>query len=489
MGRFILAIDQGTTSSRAVLFDESANLKGIAQMPFEQHFPSDGWVEHSPDEIWRSVVQTVRDVVEKNDIDVADIACIGITNQRETTVVWEKSSGAPIYPAIVWQDRRTAGVCAKMRSEGLEPEVVERTGLLLDPYFSATKIAWILDHVDGARQRAEKGEILFGTIDTYLLWKLTRGQSHKTDATNASRTLLFNIREQCFDDTLLDMFDVPRAMLPEVLDTVGSFGSTSLLGGEIPVTAMVGDQQGALMGQCCFEDGSGKVTYGTGGFLMVNTGSEMIRSKNRLLSTVAYRLDGRASYAVEGSIFVAGAAVNWLKDLGFFENPRETGALASKADPRNGVVVVPAFTGFGAPHWDPDARGAIFGLTRDSGIREIVAATLESIAFQTADLLGAMARDGAELTELRVDGGMAANDWYLEVLANVLGLKVLRQSTIETTVLGACYLAGLGAGVIPSLDALRDNWRLDRQFEPGGNRDLYGLKYLKWKEKVAKVLT
>ena len=399
----VIAIDQGTTSSRAVLFDEKSNLLDFEQKEFKQYFPNDGWVEHDPEEIWKSVFDVTDKLIKKHSLKPSDIAGIGITNQRETTVVWDKKSGKAIYPAIVWQDRRTSELCDGLRKEtGIEQKIQQKTGLLVDPYFSATKLAWILDNVTGARKKAENGELAFGTIDSFLVWRLTQGRQHKTDATNASRTMLFNIDSHCWDDELLDFLKIPKKILPEVCDSVHDFGDTSLFGGNLKIGGIAGDQQSALIGQCCFNPGEAKSTYGTGCFLLLNTGDKRISSENRLLSTIAYRLDGKTTYGLEGSIFVAGSAVQWLRDeLNFFESARDSEDIISHRNVKSKVLVVPAFTGLGAPHWDPDSRGSIFGLTRDTSIADLTAATLESIAFQTKDLIGAMQNDGANFSELR----------------------------------------------------------------------------------------
>lgn len=469
MSKLILAIDQGTTSSRALLFSTDGAVVGVAQEEFPQHFPHDGWVEHAPEDLWQSVMGTVQQVLADTGTQPEDVAAIGITNQRETTLVWDGTSGEPLYPAIVWQDRRTEGLCSSLREQGHEPDINQRTGLVIDPYFSATKLRWILDHVPGAQARAERGELRFGTVDTFLLWKMTGGKVHRTDATNASRTLLFNIHSQNWDDTLLELFNIPRAMLPEVLDSAAEFGHTTpdFLGAPVPVLGIAGDQQAALFGQTCFRPGMAKSTYGTGCFLVLNTGDQVLRSHNRLLSTVAYRLNGKTTYALEGSIFVAGATIQWLRDgLHLIAKAGETESLAAQTPLDHGVYMVPAFTGLGAPYWDASARGAIFGLTRDTGIKEIVTAGLQSVCFQTKDLQKAMERDGVRPTTLRVDGGMVVNNWVLQFLADILGGTVDRPEIIETTALGAAYLAGLQAGIFPSLDALENLWQCNRRFEP-----------------------
>ena len=464
----VIAIDQGTTSSRAVLFDEKSNLLDFEQKEFKQYFPNDGWVEHDPEEIWKSVFDVTDKLIKKHSLKPSDIAGIGITNQRETTVVWDKKSGKPIYPAIVWQDRRTSGLCDEIRKEaGIEQKIQQKTGLLVDPYFSATKLAWILDNVTGARKKAENGELAFGTIDSFLVWRLTQGRQHKTDATNASRTMLFNIDSHCWDDELLDFLKIPKKILPEVCDSVHDFGDTSLFGGNLKIGGIAGDQQAALIGQCCFNPGEAKSTYGTGCFLLLNTGDKRISSENRLLSTIAYRLDGKTTYGLEGSIFVAGSAIQWLRDeLNFFESARDSEEIINHRNVNSKVLVVPAFTGLGAPHWDPNSRGSIFGLTRDSSIADLTAATLESIAFQTKDLIGAMESDGANFSELRVDGGMVANNWFSQQLANILNIDVLRPKVIETTALGASYLASMKAGLCPDIESLNSSWESEKTYRP-----------------------
>ena len=463
----LLAIDQGTTSTRAILFDARGTALATAQREFAQHYPASGWVEHDPEEIWSTTLAVTRRAI---DDATGPIAAIGITNQRETTVVWDRSSGVPIHPAIVWQDRRTAGRCRALREGGHEPVVSERTGLLLDPYFSATKIAWILDHVDGARKRAEAGELAFGTVDTFLVWRLTGGAVHATDATNASRTLLFDIHAQDWDDGLLRLFDVPRAMLPEVRDSAADFGVTAagVLGHTLPVAGVAGDQHAATIGQACFDPGMLKSTYGTGCFAVMNTGAAALRSRHRLLTTVAYRLEGRPTFALEGSIFAAGTAVQWLRDgLGIIDVAPETEALAAAAPDSGGVYLVPAFTGLGAPHWDPDARGAVFGITRDTGTAHLARAALESVCLQTRDIMVAMEADcGTAINRLRVDGGMVGNAWLMQALADIAGVAVERPRVVETTALGAAYLAGLQAGVYGSVDEIRTTWARDAEFTP-----------------------
>jgi len=492
MSQYILSIDQGTTSSRAMLFDENGHARFTAQKEFSQYFPRDGWVEHNAEEIWTTTLTVVRDALEKAGTDNRQIAAIGITNQRETTVVWDRSSGEPIYHAIVWQDRRTANYCETLRAQNLESMVTAKTGLLLDPYFSGTKVNWILENVAGARDRAAKGELAFGTIDSFLIWRLTGGKVHATDATNASRTLMFNIHTQQWDSELLDMLDVPASLLPEVRDCAADYGVTSksLLGVEIPVAGVAGDQQAALIGQACFETGMIKSTYGTGCFMMLNTGEQALASNNKLLTTVGYRLAGKTTYALEGSIFVAGAAVQWLRDgIGIIDTAHQTEAMAESLESNNGVYLVPAFTGLGAPHWDPEARGAIFGITRDTGPAELVRATLESICYQTFDLLEAKRRDGITPTRLRVDGGMVQNNWLCQFLSNVLDIIVERPAETETTALGAAYLAGLQVGLFASLEDVAQRWRAERDFNPQMEAHQRNLLLADWHEAVIKVKT
>ena len=463
----LLAIDQGTTSSRAILFDSAGNALHVAQQEFTQHYPHDGWVEHDPQDIWSSTLAVTQAVLSQTQ---GTLASIGITNQRETTVVWDRASGEPIYNAIVWQDRRTADTCERLREAGHEVEVNARTGLLLDPYFCATKIAWILDHVEGARHSAEKGDLAFGTVDTFLLWRLTGGKVHATDATNASRTSLFNIHQQNWDETLLTLFNIPVSLLPQVKDSAADFGTTdtAVLGQSIAVGALVGDQQAALVGQACLAPGMLKSTYGTGCFAILNTGNEALASHHRLLTTIAYRLEGVATYALEGSIFVAGASVQWLRDeLGLVDSANETATLAAGLDSNEGVYLVPAFTGLGAPHWNPHARGTLLGMTRATTPAHIARATLEAACYQSAELLGAMAEDsGQSPALLRIDGGMARNDWLAQFLADISDTLVERPALLETTALGAARLAGLQSGVFSSLDELGGLWRVERTFTP-----------------------
>ena len=492
----VLAIDQGTTSSRAILFDAGGKAVATAQKELTQYFPADGWVEHDAEEIWQDTLTVSRQTVERSGFAPSDIAAIGITNQRETTVVWDRATGEPIHKAIVWQDRRTAEFCRRLQSEGLDRHVTDTTGLLIDAYFSATKIAWILDRVEGSRARAERGELCFGTIDCWLLFKLTGGRVHATDASNAARTMVFDIARGDWDTTLLQRLDIPRAMMPDVRDNSGHFGDTEpeFLGVSLPITGMAGDQQAATFGQACFNPGMLKSTYGTGCFALLNTGESRTPSKNRLLTTIAYRLDGKTNFAIEGSIFIAGAAMQWVRDgLKAVGHAAESEAIARGLEHTNGVYLVPAFTGLGAPHWDPDARGAIVGLTRDTDLRHIVRAALESVCYQTADLMKAMSDDvsyagGAGLpAALRVDGGMVANDWVCQYLADILNCPVERPRVIETTALGAAYLAGMAAGVYFGQEQVADAWQLDRRFEPSMSPDLRAKRLAGWEEAVARV--
>ena len=483
---YILSIDQGTSSSRAILFDESFRAVHSSQKEFTQYFPNEGWVEHDPSEIWRSVFDVVEDVLKNCPADINEIASIGITNQRETTVIWDKETGKEIYPAIVWQDRRTTDFCNSLVDDRLEGMVSKKTGLIIDPYFSASKIKWILDNVPGAKKKAEEGKLAFGTIDSFLVWKLTEGRVHKSDATNASRTMLYNINEDCWDEELLNLFDIPLKMMPEVSNNVDEYGHTSLFGGKIKIGGMAGDQQSALIGQCCFNTGEAKCTFGTGAFLIINTGDKKIVSTNRLLSTIAYRFKGKITYGLEGSVFVAGSSIQWLRDeLKFFEDASDTESLVSLRDKTSNVLVVPAFTGLGAPHWDPEARGAIFGITRATGINEITTATLESIAFQTRDLIEASAKDGAVIKELRVDGGMVANDWFNKQLSNLLGVKILKPKFLETTALGAAYLAGVSSGLVDDFNHLQNSILVDKEISPvKAEKVSLELKYKNWLKAV-----
>jgi glycerol kinase len=494
--RYILAIDQGTTSSRAIVFDAGLRAVTSAQREFQQHFPASGWVEHEPEEIWESVVATCREALAKAGLSASEIAAIGITNQRETTLVWDRRTGKAIHRAIVWQDRRTAAFCSNLVEAGHEALVTERTGLRIDPYFSGTKIAGLLDNVPGARRRAEAGELAFGTIDSFLLWRLTGGAVHATDATNAARTMLFDIRRGVWDEDLLKLLDVPASLLPEVKDCAAHFGDTvpAIFGESIPVRGIAGDQQAATIGQACFSPGMVKSTYGTGCFALLNTGSTLVTSQNRLLGTIAYQFNGERTYALEGSIFIAGAAVQWLRDgLGIIETAGETGPMAEAADSAQDVYLVPAFVGLGAPHWDAQARGAMFGLTRNTGPREFARAALESVCYQTLDLIEAMRADWPALGEsgaiLRVDGGMVASDWTMQRLADILGLPVDRPSVLETTALGAAYLAGLDAGLLPEPARFADMWRLERRFVPAMAASERERKVAGWRDSVRRTLT
>lgn len=491
MANPILAIDQGTTSSRAILFSAEGKPQFTAQQEFAQHFPQDGWVEHDGEDIWNSTLAVCREVLENAGISAEQVAGIGITNQRETTLLWNAKTGELLHRAIVWQDRRTADFCAELKAAGHEDKVTELTGLLIDPYFSATKLRWLLENVKGARERAERGELRFGTVDSFLLWRLTDGKVHRTDATNASRTMLFNIHQQCWDEELLALLDIPASLLPEVMDSAADFGTTdpAVLGASIPVCGIAGDQQAALIGQACFSPGMVKSTYGTGCFMVMNTGKQPVRSQNRLLTTVGYRLNGETTYALEGSIFVAGAAIQWLRDgLKLIQNAGETEALAREAGGNTGVYLVPAFTGLGAPYWDPAARGAIFGLTRDTGIAQIVTAGLQSVCFQTRDLLDAMTADGAHSTAaLRIDGGMVINNWVVQELANILGVTVDRPEVTETTALGAAYLAGLQLGIFDSLEHIAKHWACERTFSPQMSEEKRDELYDGWLDAIRRV--
>jgi glycerol kinase len=490
----VLAIDQGTTSSRAIVFDASQKIVATAQQEFTQIFPKSGWVEHDGEEILASVLSTVRAAIAKAGLKASDIAAIGITNQRETTLVWDRKTGKPVHNAIVWQDRRTAPFCEQLRRDGLEEMFTRKTGLLLDPYFSGTKIRWILDHVEGARKKAENGELAFGTVDTFLIWRLTGGKRHVTDATNASRTLCLDISTGKWDGELMDALGVPAAMMPQVLDCAGDFGECdpALFGAAIAIRGVAGDQQAATIGQACFSPGMMKSTYGTGCFALLNTGDDMVASKNRLLTTIAYRLGGKTTYALEGSIFIAGAAVQWLRDgLGIIGSAQESGSLAAASDAGQQLYLVPAFTGLGAPYWDADARGAIYGLTRNSGPKEFARAALEAVCYQTRDLLEAMQGDwnAAGETVLRVDGGMVASDFTMQFLADILDAPVDRPTILETTALGAAWLAGSQAGVWPDADGFSQRWALDRRFEPAMDADRRERLYAGWLDAVSRTLS
>ncbi|WP_370159825.1 glycerol kinase GlpK [Salipiger bermudensis] len=486
---YILAIDQGTTSSRAILFDKDLNIAASVQEEFPQHYPASGWVEHDCSDLWTTTAATCRGVMEKAGVRAADIAGIGITNQCETTLVWDRKTGRPIHNAIVWQDRRTSEFCKSLKAKGHEAVATEKTGLLLDPYFSATKVAWILDNVDGARARAEAGELAFGTVDSWLIWNMTAGHVHVTDATNAARTMLYDISKGRWSSTMCEMLGIPMSMLPEVKDCAADFGMAraDLFGTEIPILGVAGDQQAATIGQACFRPGMLKSTYGTGCFALLNTGEELVRSQNRLLSTIAYQLDGKRTYALEGSIFIAGAVVQWLRDgIKIIRHAKETQPLAEAADPSQDLVLVPAFTGLGAPYWNAECRGAMFGMTRNSGPAEFARAALESVGYQTRDLLDAMHADwkGADEAALRVDGGMSASDFAMQFLADITGAPVDRPQVLETTAMGAAWLAGQRAGIYPGMEEFAEGWALERQFEPAMEDDLRKGKYAAWKRAV-----
>ncbi|MGB1411943.1 MAG: glycerol kinase GlpK [Candidatus Pseudothioglobus sp.] len=491
---YVLSIDQGTTSSRGVIFDKNYEIVSIGQKEFTQFFPDSGWVEHDPEEIWMSTLESCHSALKESKIDPSQIRAVGITNQRETTVVWDKDTGKPIYNAIVWQDRRTSDQCQNLKDLGHESLVNEKTGLLLDPYFCATKIAWILDNVSGARQKANEGQLLFGTIDCFLMWRLSNQQIHSTDATNACRTMLYNIHDGCWDEDLLKLFDIPSSMLPKVCDNAADFGKVdeSIFGSEIPITASIGDQPSALVGQACFQPGMVKSTYGTGCFVLINTGYEPVKSNNKLLTTLAFQVNGKTCYALEGSIFVAGAAVQWLRDgLKFIESAQESESLAMQADDSQDVYLVPAFVGLGAPYWDPDCRGALFGMTRNTGPAEITKATLESVCYQTSDLLSAIAKDLGEgkLSAIRVDGGMAASNWTMQMLSDLVELPVDRPKNLETTALGAAYLAGMQIGFYPSMSDFSDSWQSDSQFNSKMTSDSRERKLAGWKDAVKRTLS
>ncbi|MDA7455597.1 glycerol kinase GlpK [Planktomarina temperata] len=488
---YILAIDQGTTSSRAILFDKDMRPVQSCQQEFPQYFPQSGWVEHDAQEIWASVQAVVGGVMAQAGCTAKDIAAIGITNQRETTLVWDRKTGAPIHRAIVWQDRRTSAFCDRLRAEGHEAEITQKTGLLLDPYFSATKLHWLLTHLEGAAERAARGELLFGTMDSYLIWKLTEGRAHVTDATNAARTMLYDIRQGCWDAQICALMQVPPAMLPDVRDCASEFGTTTLFGADIPILGVAGDQQAATIGQACFEPGMLKSTYGTGCFALLNTGDTLVTSKNRMLGTIAYQLGGKPTYALEGSIFIAGAVVQWLRDgLGLISAAHETADMAAAADPTQSLYLVPAFTGLGAPYWNADCRGAIFGLTRNSGPKEFAKAALQSVGYQTRDLLLAMQDDMGRPGEavLRVDGGMTASDWTMQFLSDILGAPVDRPKVLETTALGAAWLAGSRAGIYPDQQGFADSWACNRRFEPQMDAPRRDRLYSGWQDAVSRTL-
>ncbi|WP_350333194.1 glycerol kinase GlpK [Coralliovum pocilloporae] len=495
MASYCLAIDQGTTSSRAIVFDGALKSVAVDQQEFPQHFPSSGWVEHDPEDIWTTVMETLSGAVRKAGINLSDLAAIGITNQRETTIVWDRATGKPVYNAIVWQDRRTAEFCTRLKEQGHEALVSERTGLLLDPYFSGTKVAWILDNVDGARAAADRGELAFGTVDCFLLWRLTGGRVHATDATNASRTMLYDIHRGCWDEDLLTLLNVPVSMMPEVKDSAADFGVSdeAVLGGSVPIAGIAGDQQAATVGQACFRPGMMKATYGTGCFALLNTGDKAVQSRNRLLTTIAYQLNGKPAYALEGSIFIAGAAVQWLRDgLGILEKAEQSGPMADEADTQQDVYLVLAFTGLGAPYWDAECRGAIFGLTRGSGPNELARAALEAVCYQTHDLLDAMRGDWADAsgeTVLRVDGGMVASDWTMQRLSDLLNAPVDRPHILETTALGAAWLAGYQTGLYPDMEAFSETWALERRFSPDMDAGIRDHKLSGWADAVSRTLS
>lgn len=489
---FVLAIDQGTTSTRAILFDKNMRPAFISQQELTQYYPQSGWVEHDAEEIWASVMATVHDVMKKASCKPENIASIGITNQRETTVIWDRNSGIPIFRAIVWQDRRTASYCDTLRSAEHEAMITDKTGLLIDPYFSATKVNWLLENVEGARLAAQRGKLLFGTIDSYLIWKMTNGASHVTDATNAARTMMYNIVEGKWDPEICDLLDIPMTILPKVNDCASNFGVTKCFGGNIPIFGVAGDQQAATIGQACFTPGMLKSTYGTGCFALLNTGSTLVKSKNRLLGTIAYQFDGSPTYALEGSIFIAGAVVQWLRDgIGIIKDASQTENMASAADVTQSLYLVPAFTGLGAPYWDSECRGSIFGLTRNSGPNEISKAALQSVGYQTRDLLLAMQGDVSEINTsvLRVDGGMAASNYTMQFLADILDAPVDRPEVLETTALGVAWLAGSKAEVYPDQDTFAKKWALERRFKtqmPSKDRDTL---YSGWRDAVRRTLT
>ena len=493
MADMILAIDQGTTSSRAIVFDAKLKPISVGQKEFRQFYPKSGWVEHDPEEIWSSVLATCKSALRKSKAKPSSVKAIGITNQRETVVIWNRRTGKPIHKAIVWQDRRTAAFCEALKAKGHEPLFGKKTGLLLDPYFSGTKIRWLLDNVKGAREKASRGELAFGTIDSFLIWRLTGGKVHATDATNASRTLLFNIHTGEWDEELLRILDIPRSLLPEVKDCAADFGSTTpeLFGSAIPIRGVAGDQQAASIGQACFEPGMMKATYGTGCFALLNTGTNAVLSRNRLLTTIAYQLDGKRTYALEGAIFIAGAGVQWLRDgLKLVRTAGETGKLAEGADPTQHVYLVPAFVGLGAPYWNAEARGAIFGLTRATTAKELAKATLESVCYQTRDLLEAMRKDmgHAQKTTLRVDGGMSASDWTMQYLSDILDAPVDRPPILETTALGVAYLAGFKIGLFPEPARFAKSWKKQKRFTPKMKPAERETRYAGWKDAVRKLL-
>lgn len=491
MPKYLMSLDQGTTSSRTIIFSTTGDIETIQQQEFAQHFPQSGWVEHDPEEIWQATLATARQALASLKLGAQDIIAIGITNQRETTLLWDRNTGEPLHNAIVWQDRRTADFCQNLKQQaGLEKLVQKKTGLLLDPYFSATKLVWLLDNIPGARARAERGELAFGTIDTFLLWRLTAGKVHATDATNASRTLMFNIHTQQWDDELLSLFGIPKSLLPEVKDSASDYGVTAegLFDQPIAIGALIGDQQAALVGQACVHPGMAKTTYGTGCFMVLNTGTKALQSKHRLLTTVAYRLKGKTYYALEGSIFMAGATIQWIRDgLRLIEHAKDSQQMAEDTGYENPVYMVPAFTGLGAPYWDPMARGAILGLSRDTGIKEIVTAGLQAVCYQSRDLLQAMIQDGATSQEIRVDGGMVVNDWLMQFLADILGVRIARPKITETTALGAALLAGLQQGVFQSLEEFAGLWQQEKVYQPKLAITQREALYAGWLQAIEKV--
>ena len=491
--KYIMALDQGTTSSRAILFDKEGNVVATSQKEFTQFYPKIGWVEHNPMEIWGSQSGVMREVLETNSIRPEEVCAIGITNQRETTIVWEKSTGKPVYNAIVWQCRRTSEICDELKEKGYEKLIKDKTGLILDAYFSATKIKWILDNVEGAREKAENGELLFGTVDTWLIWNLTRGKVHVTDYTNAARTMLYNIKELKWDDEILEILDIPKSMLPDVKPSSYIYGHTDegmLSGAQIPIAGCAGDQQAALFGQTCFEEGSAKNTYGTGCFMLMNTGENIVESKHGLLTTIAWGVDGKVEYALEGSIFIGGASIQWLRDeLRVLYDAKQSEFYANSVKDTNGVYVVPAFTGLGAPYWDMYARGAIMGLTRGANRAHLVRATLESIAYQVKDVLNAMQEDsGLKLKDLRVDGGASSNNFLMQFQSDILDVNIDRPKVVETTALGAAYLAGLAVEFYNNKDEIKKSWIIDREFIPNMSDDKRNLLYKGWKKAVSRSL-
>ena len=491
MKKFIVSIDQGTTSSRVVLFDTKGNIKFISQYEFKQYFPRNGWVEHNPNEIWSTTIKALKQVIKKAKSLKGHILTIGITNQRETTILWNKKNGKPIYNAIVWQDRRTQEYCKSLKNKNYENTFRKKTGLFIDPYFSATKIKWILDNVKVSKKLLKTNNLLFGTVDTFLIWKLTKGKQHLTEATNASRTMLFNINNNKWDNEILQKLKIPRSILPEVKNSADNFGKTDkrVTGKEIPISAVLGDQQAAAVGQACFEKGSIKSTYGTGAFIIMNTGSKKINSKNKLLTTICYRLNNKTTYALEGSIFIAGAGVQWLRDkIKLINNAYETEKIAKSTISNNEVYVVPAFSGIGAPYWRPDARGLITGLTRDSDWKTLVRATVESVAYQSYDLFYSMNKDGLKPRIVKIDGGMVANNWFSQFLADVINLKVIRPKVLETTALGAALFAGYQVGEFKSLNQIKNTWKKDKAFKPKIDKKLRNHILHGWKQAIKKTL-